>query len=435
MLKFIYVIVTVVLTSLFYFPFEFQALPGVNTKLALSVIGLALLFLNMSKRRNSLFDKDILALSGIAAFVSIAGWLSIAINSTPDTAYATYLISMWVWLAAAYSVCFVMKQVHGKLSLQIIVNYLAVVCVAQCFFALLFDMNPSAKLFIDTYVNQDQTFLTEVKRMYGIGAALDVAGIRFSAVLILISYISCSHECNFGHKLLYVSAFAIISVVGNMIARTTIVGVALSAVLLCVMLFLNNYEYKEKVIAVLKVFLVVLCIAVPLLVVLYNTNQQIHANLRFAFEAFFNFFERGELTTASTDKLQTMYVFPDNLKTWLIGDGYFSSPRDVDPYFVGKIVGGYYMGTDVGYLRFIFYFGVIGLLAISAVIIKAGTMIMKVHQNNKIVFLFLIFVNFICWFKVATDLFLIFALFGAEKLLLEDGYESGGFLNNNEVAI
>ena len=99
-----------------------------------------------------------------------------------------------------------------------------------------------------------------------------------------------------------------------------------------------------------------------------------------------------------------MYVFPDNMKTWLIGDGYFSAPRDVDPYFVGKLVGGYYMGTDVGYLRFIFYFGIIGLLAISSVIIKAGTMMMKVHPYDNTVFVFLMLVNFICWFKVATDL-------------------------------
>ena len=56
-----------------------------------------------------------------------------------------------------------------------------------------------------------------------------------------------------------------------------------------------------------------------------------------------------------------MYVFPDNLKTWLIGDGYFSNPYNIDPYFTGRFVGGYYMSTDVGYLRFIFYSGLVGI--------------------------------------------------------------------------
>lgn len=434
MQKFLYIFFTAILTSFFYFPFSFKALPGVNTKLALAVMGLAVLLVNMSKRRNSLFDKDVLVLSVIAAFVSIIGWASITINNTPDTAYATYLVSMWVWIAAAYFVCFVMKQVHGRISLQIVVNYLVAICVAQCFFALLFDMNPSAKLFIDTYVEQGQTFMTEVKRLYGIGAALDVAGIRFSAVLLLITYVSCSIKCTFGEYFVYVSAFIIITVVGNMIARTTMVGEGLSALLLVIMLFYNHHEYMDRAMSFLKVFFLVLVFAIPVLALLYNTNQQVHHNLRFAFEAFFNFFEYGEFATASTDKLQTMYVFPDNLKTWIIGDGYFSSPRDVDPYFIGKIVGGYYMGTDVGYLRFIFYFGIIGLIAFSAVIIKAGTMIMKIYPDNKIVFVFLMLVNFICWFKVATDLFLIFALFGAQKLLQEDD-TAELVLNDNETSI
>ena len=58
-----------------------------------------------------------------------------------------------------------------------------------------------------------------------------------------------------------------------------------------------------------------------------------------------------------------MYVFPDNIKTWIIGDGYFANPGDTDPYYVGPLGGAFYKSTDVGYLRFIFYFGVLGLFA------------------------------------------------------------------------
>lgn len=42
-----------------------------------------------------------------------------------------------------------------------------------------------------------------------------------------------------------------------------------------------------------------------------------------------------------------MYVFPHSLKTWLMGDALYMDPSG----------SGYYMGTDVGYLRMIFYFG------------------------------------------------------------------------------
>lgn len=47
-------------------------------------------------------------------------------------------------------------------------------------------------------------------------------------------------------------------------------------------------------------------------------------------------------------------IKPENTRTWIIGDGYCGDPNN-DPYYIGpQPKGGYYMGTDVGYMRFIF---------------------------------------------------------------------------------
>ena len=59
---------------------------------------------------------------------------------------------------------------------------------------------------------------------------------------------------------------------------------------------------------------------------------------------FLNYFTSGKLSTESTDVMMNMYVFPDNLSTWLIGDGIWTDPR----------TGFYYKGTDIGYCRMIF---------------------------------------------------------------------------------
>lgn len=153
-------------------------------------------------------------------------------------------------------------------------------------------------------------------------------------------------------------------------------------------------------------------IIVPLSTYLYSNNEQFYKLFRFAFEGFFNYVEYGEWETASTDKLRTMYVFPDTLKTWIIGDGYFSNPHYSDPNYVGKTTKlGYYMGTDVGYLRFIFYFGMIGLLAFSAFMIYSAKICMKNLSPYKDLFVLLLLSNFVIWFKVSTDIFLVFALF------------------------
>lgn len=144
---------------------------------------------------------------------------------------------------------------------------------------------------------------------------------------------------------------------------------------------------------------------------MYHVDDTFKEDLRFGFEGFFSLWEKGSWEVASNEKLTNMYVFPDNLKTWIIGDGYFSSPRDTDPYFTGELVGGYYMGTDAGYLRFIFYFGLIGLSAISAVLIKSAMICYDAFKEYKTMFIALLAVNFIVWFKVSTDIFPVFAPF------------------------
>ena len=69
------------------------------------------------------------------------------------------------------------------------------------------------------------------------------------------------------------------------------------------------------------------------------------------------------------------------------------------------------MGTDVGYLRFIFYFGVIGLAAFMIFLCKACATCIAKCKEYTMLFVFVLIANFVIWLKVATDLFLVFALF------------------------
>ena len=146
------------------------------------------------------------------------------------------------------------------------------------------------------------------------------------------------------------------------------------------------------------------------MVFLYNTDPKMKKLIHFGFEGFFSLVEKGTWDVSSNEKLMTMYVFPDNLKTWIIGDGYFSNPYNTDPFYIGVKSGGYYMGTDVGYLRFIFYFGLIGLSAFIAFFMKTYNLCVKRFAEYKSLFFMLLILNFSIWFKVSTDIFPIFAL-------------------------
>ena len=69
------------------------------------------------------------------------------------------------------------------------------------------------------------------------------------------------------------------------------------------------------------------------------------------------------------------------------------------------------MGTDVGYLRFIFYFGIFGLFTFIYFFIALTSNCMKKFPSQGVLFLLFLAINLIGWFKVSTDIFLVFAPF------------------------
>ena len=106
-----------------------------------------------------------------------------------------------------------------------------------------------------------------------------------------------------------------------------------------------------------------------------------------------------------------MVVWPEKLHTWIIGDGYFDNAL-ADPNYLGEALErGFYMGTDIGYLRFIFYFGVLGLIWIIAVVVYSAYVCAKYNKPYTWLFVMALLVGLVVWAKVSTDIFLFFCLF------------------------
>ena len=415
MFKALMTILMGIMVSFYFFPIEFTFLPGVNTKMAMAGFGLVVLAVQMALHRKPYVDEGIFRFSVIAIVISLIGFVAVTYNETHDYTYATYIVSMWVWLSGAYVVITLMRALHGYVSVELVCNYLIAVCTAQCISALMIDSMPAFKTFVDTYVSGfgfvDTSQISHGKRMYGIGAGLDVAGLRFSAVLCCIAYITSriASTTRKNYIWIYLVCFVIIGLVGNMIARTTTVGVGLALVYWVCVLFRS--ESRHDNIYLWKWLVGIIIVALLIIVPLYNANSTFKTNTRFAFEGFFSLVEKGRWEVRSNEILLNMYVFPDNLKTWLIGDGYIENPIKTDPYYTGEVIGGYYMGTDVGYLRFIFYFGVFGLLAFITFFITITRNCIKQFPSQRALFVLILAVNLIGWFKVSTDIFLAFAPF------------------------
>lgn len=423
MAKFLINVFSVIITSLYFFPIEFIFLPGINTKMVLAGIGLLILGKQLASKGNAHMDKSFFVLSLFALSISLVSLATMTINNTPDGSFLTYFVSIWVWMGGAYTVIKWLNYAYGYVNVQLVCNSLIAVCVMQCIIAIIKDFYPPLQSWVDSIIG-GEAFMGNTKeaRLSGIGAALDVAGLRFSAVTIMIGYLLFNvKNMDTRQLLLYIVSLFIIAVIGNMISRTTTVGIAL---VLLYWLYLYCFQFNVNNKSVWAWFLGILCVIIPVFIYLYNTNENFYENIRFGFEGFFSLWETGSWQTGSNDiLLNHMVVFPDNWKTWLIGDGYAANPVDpryTDPYYTGPVYHGYYMGTDIGYLRFIFYFGIIGAFLFIIFIGKVAYECMLRFKEYRVMFLMILLVNYLVWFKVSSDIFPVFALFLVLNNELED---------------
>lgn len=413
MKAFNYFILTI-LTSLYIFPIEFVFLPSINSKMMLAVLGVMTFFIRLATGQQDGLSKDMIKVGLFAIIVSLCGLISVAWNGTNDFTYASYFVSFLVWTFAAYFVICMIRTLLGGVNVRIVCNILIYIALAQCCIALVIDQVPILRDAVNSViVGFGSMFsggegLEKAGRLYGIGAALDVAGTRFSAIIALSAILAYrSHieekKCN---EVLYILAFFFILTIGSIISRTTGLG-ALFAILFLLIESRGNILGKKNLFIPIGLFLLLS------ILLLIQISPVFEGYMRFAFEGFFNLIESGEWKLSSTETLKTMYVFPECARTWLIGDGYFNEPSIADPNYVGEIsnYGMFYMGTDVGYLRFLFYFGSIGLIAFIAYFLFSTSVLLKRFPEYKWVFYALLFMSLTIWFKVATDIYCLFALF------------------------
>ena len=419
MKKFILVILTGIVTSLFIFPFNLPFASDVNTKMVLAAFGLVLLGYDMMRQRAAIISRDFLIFSLVCILVSVWTYLVITLNNTIDTSYAQYIVSAWVWMGGAYTVVWLISAVHGKASVDLIGQYLVGVCVAQCILAYAMTLSPPLKSFVDSLMGNAADFMGEAEgRIYGLGAALDPSGLRFAAVLVVLAHLihTTDSENQRGLEAFYLFAFILINVIGNMISRTTIIGTGIALLYWIIMFFIEKKQHYLSAFWVTAS--ISIAVSLGIIVLLYQTDYSFRGNLRFGFEGFFSLVEKGYWETNSTNILKGMVVWPESIKTWAIGDGFFFNSQDTPDRF-GQLETGFYMDTDIGYLRYIFYFGSIGLLLLTGVFVSITATCCKVFSKDRLLFVMILLVNMLGWVKVSSDIIMMFAPFFVLACLIE----------------
>lgn len=420
------VCIGVILTSFFYFPVSIVGIPGANTKMIMAALAIPVMIYKGAKTQDSYLSRDFIILVISALMVSFTCVMAVILNNTSDYTYASYFISMIVWMAGAYTLVSYYKWISGGIAFSTIVKFLIAAGVLQCILTILISRYTGVENFfirIRLLDPANVAYARKTSRLFGIGCEYDPGGIRLGGILILAGvYFNRFVEKYRNIPLLvwlYIFSFFFITVVGSMISRTTSVGT------ICALVYYGLWFAFSKTdnTLSLKYLFGGIVIAMSVVAGLYVKDAKFKEDFRFGFEGFVSLVEQGEWQVKSNDALVDMYVFPDNLHTWIVGDGYIDS-TDLDPTYIGKRYRGYYMGTDVGYLRFIYYGGLIFLIAFASFFILSTNICCRYFKNYKAFFLMLLAFQFIVWFKVATDIFCLYAIFLAAGMTMADNPET-----------
>ena len=341
---------------LFHFTFPFFPRDALNTKNIMSAFGMMAFLFDCVRNRSMMLSRYTLIASVLAAMFSVWCLYAVTTANTYEMDYASYFFSFILWMAGAYGVFFLLRAAYGEVTLALLTRYLAMVGVFQCIMAVLIDNVGAVQNLVDRIMYEPGHFCKDNMRMYGLGAALDPTGIRFSTIMILIAH-DFSNNPQVQNNRLYQAtdliAMAIILIIGSVISRTTLVGSAMGIAYIGITLLRmrrGGFVTVGMVQSFFWFFIVVAGIIVSA-VYFYLHSQTFQEYLRFGFEAFFNWVETGDFHTNSTDILtETMWIWPSDTHTWIFGRGTY---------------GVFENDTDIGYCNFTFYCGLIGIVLFS----------------------------------------------------------------------
>lgn len=391
-----------VLITCSYYSFELAALPsGPNTKMIVAVMGLVWFaydnLLRRSRRGVQLSQVMVVGLL-FAGLYSIINIFAIEFNATDDYSYANYVTTFLVWIFSVYPAIALIRLTHGEVTLPLITYYLVAVTLFQCITGLIMDNSPAFDEFNSKIVLWERDFFDRIGRIRCFSTALDFGGVRFSLVLILIMGMLGRDESvrkSKGAMFYLLLSFFVIAGIGNMVARTTTVGVVVGLVILVICMLgsgprLGGSKY------IIGLFFVTLALVSVVGVYLYNTDEYYYNLIRFAFEGFFNLVENGEFTTDSTEVLESMWKWPSDTKSWIIGTG---------------IYGTWAYGTDIGYCRLILYSGLTGFVVFALSFVYYAYYFARKYPRHVWLFVGYLAMTFIVWMKVSTDILMIYAFF------------------------
>lgn len=367
----------VIIMFTFIYPLHFVFFP-LSTRYILALVGIACL---ITKRK--LISKYIIGVSRFMP-VLIFSLVTTLVNQTSD--FGLWLTPI-VYSLSFFSVIGVVRITKSDKPLKFVDLFILAVLL-QMIISLVFFLQPDMemavnKMLVTTDLAKAAMESSQGIRLRGLGAAFFSSGVVNSISLLLIAiYYQPARK-------IYLIAYFAIFIIGLFVSRTTVVGFLLSLPLLL----------KKLNVSFVKILLGAGFLIGGLYLIgtnLKNSEEQRYLNLfNFGF-AIINDYENSEkLNTGDLDAISYSGHMPDNIKTWIIGDGLLADPI--------RPTTAYYKNVDQGYLRGLYFFGLFGTLSLIGGYCIEVRQVVR-HNKNKLFYL-LYLLYLIVMYKGLIDLF------------------------------
>lgn len=357
MKAFVFKMSFVVFFFLYIYSVQFSFLPiPIGTRVGIGAIGVAILCCQIFVAKNAVIPIKFISVCLSLLTLPIISIFSCIYNQTSDWEFVRYAVSISIIFFAAYSIIYIFFRVFPNGDGKTLMRIFILVTSLQLVIAFLAFLNPAIGEVIrelEFSSDLDSGLLQEVGgfRLVGLGSRFFGAGVVNGFSLILIGFLLRKTKVSLVSHLALTMSFIGIFVIGMMMARSTMIGGILGVLLI----FSPSLKGIRRSIKFLLTILVIVgLIGLIIHMALPSVWNSLESAFKFGFELFINYSQAGSFESSSTNELKEMYKWPDQLKTYIIGDGYYTDPYDANYY---------YKGIDVGYIRLIYYFGVIGLFA------------------------------------------------------------------------
>ena len=351
-----------ILVFIQFYPVNFIFLP-VSSRVIISILGLSLLgykILSNIFHTHTIYLKRILFLLFIPLFgMTIFSIVSMNYNGTNDNTFLYYFTTPLLMLSSSYLIYEYGQKVYkGKFDFAKISYYCIGVVVIQLILGISMYFNTSFRdsLLKLTKEGLRQLNRKEAGRFMGFGAFFMNLGVANGVGMMLIALLlKNSDTYRLGKGTIRLLSFLLIAIaiLGNFQARTT----TICSIIAILFLSFSSIKFNARLLkkGFFRVFVIVLCgffLIFSLFALFPEFVESQSSTIDYGFELFTSYNSGKGLQTTSSNTLSRMlHVWPTSDKTWFIGDGLYTINES-----------DFYMNTDVGYARLIFYFGIFGML-------------------------------------------------------------------------